>query len=346
MTITLPNPGFDFPVTSSSALPPTKPTMDYSGFHVIAVISNPCEYQSRYHLYDIFAEDITRKGGQLWTLELQTGARPAVVTQAGKPYHIQLWTSALPGESWQKENTINVAIQHVIRQCPDARYIGWVDADLKFEDGAIEKTVQALQHWDVVQMWSHAVDFGPKGEIIGNIHQSFMYCYWNGIEVKNSNPYIHGGHPGFAWAARRDALNKMGTAIGSPLIQHGILGSGDRHMACGLIGRILESAHGDTHPNYRKWLVRWQEEADANIKRNVGYVENTVRHMWHGRKANRGYASRWKILVKHQFDPETDLACDVSGIIRLVVKNERQRALRDDIRRYFRAREEDATTTS
>lgn len=320
--------------------------MDYSGFHVIAVISNPCQYQSRYKLYDIFQEDITRKGGQLWTLEMQTGARPAIVTSAANPFHIQLWSSALPGELWQKENLINVALQHVIRQCPNARHVGWFDADTKYEPGALEKIVDALQHFDVVQTWSHAVDFGPDGGIVGNIHQSFMYCHWKGIVAANSNPYLYGGHPGFGWAARRDALNKMGTAIGSPLIDWGVLGSGDRHMACAFVSRVLDSVHGDMNPNYKKWLLRWQDEVNTNLKENVGYVDNTIRHMWHGRKADRGYASRWKILVEHQFDPETDLARDVSGILRLVVKDARQRALRDDIRRYFRARKEDATTTT
>lgn len=318
--------------------------MDFSGFHVISVISNPIQYQSRYKLYDIFQEDVVRKGAQLWTLEMQTGARPHVVTRHGEVNSIQLWSSALPGELWHKENLLNVALQFLTRHAPDWRYVAWVDADVKFEAGALEKTVQALQHFDVVQMWSHAIDFGPNDEIVGNIHKSFMYCHWNNIEVTDKAGYLLGGHPGFCWAARRDALNKLGCAISSPFIDFAALGSGDRHMACGLIGKVLQSVHGDMHPNYKKWLLQWQTQADKNIKRNVGYVSNTIRHMWHGRKADRGYASRWRLLVNHQFDPETDLAKDVSGIWRLVVETERQKNLRDDIRRYFRARAEDATT--
>lgn len=318
--------------------------MNFDKFHVIAVISNPICYQSRYKLYEIFAEDLKRKGATLWTVEMQTGMRPQRVTNDQDWKHIQLWSSAIPGEVWHKENLLNIALQHMTRECPDWRYVAWIDADVKFEAGALEKTYHALQHFDVVQMWSHATDFGPDGGIVGNIHKSFMYCHWHNIEVKNSSGYLLGGHPGFAWAARRDALNKLGSSMSGPLIDFAALGSGDRHMACGLIGRVLESVHGDMHPTYRRWLMQWQTQAEQNIKRNVGYVSNTIRHMWHGRKADRGYSSRWQILVKHQFNPETDLARDVSGIWRLVSDSPRQQALRDDIRRYFRARQEDATT--
>lgn len=309
--------------------------------HVIAVISNPCQYQSRYSLYDIFQEDIQRKDARLWTVEMQTGDRPAKITNIADPCHTQLWSSALPGELWHKENLINLGINALTQADPSWRYVAWIDADVKFEKGAIQKIIDALQHFDVVQCWSHAIDFGPQGEAIGQIHKSFMYCHWHGIPVENKEGYLMGGHPGFAWAARRDSLNKMGTSLSSPLIDFGILGSGDRHMAAGLIGKIEESVHGDAHPNYRKWLFNWQAQAEKTIKRNVGYVPNTIRHMWHGRKADRGYASRWRILIENQFDPEADLRKDVSG---LWVLNDQNQKLRDDIRKYFRARKEDATT--
>lgn len=318
--------------------------MNFDKLHIISVVSNPINFQSRYDLYDIFSEDVQRKGAKLWTLEMQTGARPHRVTTSDKSEHIQLWSSALPGEYWHKENMINLGIQYLTRHAPDWRYVAWVDADVKFEAGALEKTVHALQHWDVVQMWSHAVDLGPDGELIGKIAQSFMYCHWNQINVHDSSGYLGGGHPGYAWAARRDALNKLGTSISGPLVDFAALGSGDRHMACALVGKVEESHHGDVHANYKKWLLQWQDSAERNIKRNVGYAANTIRHMWHGRKADRGYASRWKILVNHQYNPETDIAKDVSGLWRLVVNDRRQMNLRDDIRRYFRARKENATT--
>lgn len=311
--------------------------MDYSKFHVVTIISNPIRYQSRYDLYGIFSEDIERKGAQLWTIEMQTGARLQKVTEKSNPRHIQTWASALPGELWHKENLINLAIQQLTIQCPDWRYVAWVDADCKFEPNAIHETAQRLQHFDVVQMWSHAIDLGPNQEQVGSTHTSYMYAHWHDIEIRGSQSYTKGGHPGFAWAARREAVNRLG---GIP--DFAILGSGDRHFCTAMVGRVHESVHGDMHPSYHRHLNIFQDRAEKNIRRNVGYVPGVIRHLWHGKKSNRGYASRWQILVRHQFNPDTDIKRDVSGLWQLVSETPRQLALRDDMRKYFRARNEDS----
>lgn len=311
--------------------------IDLSKFHVITVISNPCRYDTRWNLYKIFDEDITRKGATLWTLEVATGARFPQVTQKDNPQHFQFWNSALPGEVWHKENMLNLAMSQLTLRCPDWRYVAWVDADIKFEPGTIEETAHCLQHWDVVQMWSHAIDLGPSDELVNQPQMSYLYCHWKGIEPKSKNGYTIGGHPGYAWAARREALNKLGG-----FIDWAVLGSADRHMAAALIGKVETSVHGDIHPNYRAKLDVWQQRAEREIKRNVGYVPGTIRHLWHGKKADRGYSTRWKILVDNQFDPDTDLKRDVSGLWQLTTDCPRQIKLRDDIRKYFRARNEDS----
>jgi hypothetical protein len=319
--------------------------MDLSKFHVLCVISNPMRYGSRYRLYEQFAEDINRKGApHLWTVELQAGARVHKVTEPENDKHIQVWKTHLSGTLWDKESMINIGISQIIKNYPDARYIAWVDADVRWEPGMIAEAQHALQHWDVIQLWSHSLDLGPNNESVGKIQQSFMYCHWKGIKVESQNGYTQGGHPGFAWAARRDALNKLGVSLDSgPLISFGALGSADRHMCCALVGSVDWSYHGDVHGNYKKWLHRWQAVAEKNIKRNVGYLTQTIRHSWHGRKADRGYSSRWKLLVKHQFDPETDLRRDVSGLWLLNSETPRQVRMRDDFRRYFQSRHEDST---
>lgn len=320
--------------------------MDLSKFHVLCVISNPMRYASRYKLYNTFSEDVERKGANLWTVEMQAGARVHKITSHSEEKHLQVWKTHLPGTLWDKESLINIGISHIIKNCPDARYIAWIDADVRFEPGMIEEAQHALQHWDVIQLWSHSIDIGPKNETIGKVQQSFMYCHSNGIKVESQTGYTQGGHPGYAWCARRDALNKLGVSLSNgPLIDFGALGSADRHMACALVGNVDWSYHGDVHGNYKKWLHRWQEQAEKTIKRNVGYIHQTIRHSFHGKKSDRGYSSRWKLLVKHQFDPETDLRRDVSGLWILNSDTPRQLRLRDDFRRYFSARNEDSVDT-
>lgn len=311
--------------------------------HVIAVVSNPLLFKSRYNLYNIFSEDIERKGARLWTLELQIGARSHLVTSGEHPQHIQLSTSALSGDLWYKENLINLALQHIVAYVPnDVRYVAWVDADVKFEIGMLEKTIDALQRYDIVQMWSHAVDFGPNQETLGIPQLSFMYCYKHGISIKGNSGYNQGGHPGYAWAARRDALNKLGAAGQGPLVDWAILGSADRHMAWAWVGGVEKSLYPGMHHVYDDWLLAYQQRAHVGIRQNVSYVTGTIRHMWHGKKKSRNYDNRWKILVKNQYNPITDIRKDVSGVLNLVDDTPRQRALRDDMRKYFECRLEDS----
>jgi hypothetical protein len=70
-------------------------------------------------------------------------------------------------------------------------------------------------------------------------------------------------------------------------------------------------------------------------------VPGTIEHAWHGPKAGRRYVDRWTILVDNDFDPGPDLKRNLFGVIDLAGNKPR---LRLDIDRYFRGRDEDATT--
>ena len=94
-------------------------------------------------------------------------------------------------------------------------------------------------------------------------------------------------------------------------------------------------------PGYRKAVIDWQDRAQL-LRQNLGYVPGTVLHHWHGRKAGRKYWDRCKILTDSQFDPTVDLKRDWQGLYQLADHNEsRSILLRDSIRSYFRARNED-----
>jgi hypothetical protein len=317
---------------------------------VIAVVSNPRCYESRYRLYKTFADDLKQQSVnvRLWTVELQHGVRPARVTHSHHENHIQLWTSALPGEIWHKENLINIALNHLTKLVPDWRYVAWVDADFKFEPDAFKKTIEALQHYDLVQMWSHLINLDPRGCILNNgVGISYMYALMHaGLSPCGEYPAWLGS-PGGAWAARRESLNKLGTVLGSPLIDWNILGSGDLYFVECLNG-LLKVGGGTDTKNLHKYskafvesIEQFQDTAVRELKKNIGCVENTVRHMWHGRQADKKYGSRGDILIKYQFNPLTDLKRDVSGVYQLVVGNERQIRLRDACRAYFYGRNED-----
>jgi len=312
--------------------------------HVCTMVSNPVRYKSRYKLHEAFLAQNAGAHTETWTVEVALGNRPFAVTEAGNPRHLQLRTTA---EMFHKENALNLLFARVLQSFPAAEYFAWVDADVTFArpDWAYE-TLQQLQHYDVVQMFSHAQDVGPKCAPVPTAkqHQGFVWAYYNDpmfMETNAKQGYNIGGsgHPGYAWAARRSAIDAFGG-----LLDFAIVGGADRHMACGLIGTIeksgpyKEASLSDLAPSFRSGLLAWQERA-LTLNKNIGYVDGLLLHQWHGKKADRKYGNRWKIYTRNAYDPWTDLRRDAQGGYQLAPHRTK---LRDDLRSYLRARNEDS----
>lgn len=307
---------------------------------IITVVSNPVRYQSRYILYRKWAQMVKCAGARLVTVEMAFGDRPHEVTERDNPYHIQLRSI---DELWHKENMLNLAINYICQQFPEAKYFAWVDADvfpMRPPVNWFEETWHALQHYHVVQMFEAAIDCDPHHNPTGNIHKGFISEY---IKRGYKPPeyagtwYYGAGHPGYAWAATREAINWLGG-----LIEVAILGAGDRHMALGLVGCMDQSIPKGMSKDYRSELLAWQARATRYIKRDVGFVPGGIYHYWHGKKRDRGYHDRWKILIENNYQPSKDIVRDSQGLFWLETNDERQIRLRDEIRSYFRSRNEDS----
>lgn len=311
---------------------------DPSNLHVISVISNPVRYHSRVRLFKQFMAEMAASGVTHWIVEATFGERAPTVLDPANPHHIAV---RCDHEVWLKENLINVAARHLPA---DAKYVMWCDGDIRFEraDWASE-TIEQLQHYAVVQPFSHSIDYGPAGEVL-EMHKSFGYCYVKGRELGDNNRlggWKYGGpywHPGYACAYRMDVWNGLGG-----MIDRAICGAGDYHMACALIGQGSFSYPGTVHDNYKHMIDVWEKRADAVVKRSLGFLSGSIHHAFHGRKADRKYIERWGIVTDANFDPYRDLTYDRHGVLQLTVSNdERGRKLRDDMMSYFRARNEDA----
>ena len=296
-------------------------------FYVISVISNPVRFESRYDLYMNFKKEMEEAGVKLFTVELQQGDRSFQITESENPMHLQLRTYE---ELWFKESMINLALSRLPKGW---KYCAWIDADISFtnKNWAIE-TVQQLQHYHIVQLFSHAIDLGPNGELV-QTHNGFVWSYQSGKPWGRGKGYSH-FHPGYGWAATREALDLVGG-----LIDKSILGAGDHHMACALIGKAEDSFPKGIESAYAKYILKWQARAERHLKRDIGYVNGTIYHHWHGKKKDRRYVDRWEILINNSFKPEDDLYRDTQGLYILSDSNIK---LRDDIRQYFRSRLEDS----
>jgi len=316
--------------------------------YVITPIFNPSRYKVRYELYRQFAKHMEESGAILITVELALNDHPFEVTEAGNPHHVQLRTDSI---LWYKEPLINIGFRHLP---PDWKYVAWIDADTKFmRDDWVQESIRLLQQYKLIQMWSQIIDLSPDFELTGGrgTHiNSYMYNYCNGIspytkdassypskidESKASSWY---GPPGLAWAATREAIDQLGG-----LIDWAIVGSGDSYMASALIGGVQHQLRRNYHPNYIKKFMDWQDRAERYIRRNVGCMNGVAIHYWHGKKVNRQYVPRNNILVDNEFDPNADLHYDWQGLYKLYDHGTvRSINLRNDLRNYFKQRNEDS----
>ena len=296
--------------------------------HVIIVVSNPAEFERRYQLFEEFIDRYDPLPNiEVHSIELQYGMKP-FRTSAKLKYRTD-------HELWSKENLINLGVQHSLPQTWE--YMAWIDADIEFHNEKwAEETLLALQHYTIVQLFSHAVDLGPKDEAFAT-YTSFGYDYFhNGIPKDCKLNYQNRYHTGYGYAITREGYNAMG---GLP--DFGILGSGDAHIAYALVNMVEFSYHPDIHPNYKLLLKNFQERCNEYIKQNIGYVAGTIMHHFHGPKKYRRYRERWKVLVDNKFDPLVDIWKDCNGLYQLT---RAKPALRNDIRVYFRQRNEDSKT--
>src|SRR5271166_2168914 len=68
-------------------------------------------------------------------------------------------------ELWLKENSINVAVARALPY--DWQQICWLDSDITFlRPNWVGETIHKLQHYDWLQMFSHARDLGPNYEML------------------------------------------------------------------------------------------------------------------------------------------------------------------------------------
>ena len=255
-------------------------------------------------------------------------------------------------ELWLKENLINTA---AARLPHDWQQICWLDSDVHFlRPNWVGECIHKLQHYAFLQMFSHARDLGPNYEMMPEDYPhadgvSFVKAWQSGTleryEADKSKtlgyPYPPRVWPGLAWAATRQAFDAVGG-----LLDFAIWGGGDYHMAHALIEKTQGMMRNDLHRNYKKMVMQWYYRCHTHIRRNVGVMEGSIVHQWHGRKTDRGYNAKHSLLAHIGFDPLRHLKRDYQGLWQL--HDDRSTAfvqLRDMMRKIAHERDEDSDDT-
>lgn len=307
---------------------------------IVTVISNPIGWGSRLSTARSAINDwLSEPNVRITIVECVYGGRPHDLVDLANDQrvtHIPVRANTL---AWNKECLLNIGVS---RLAQDADNIAFLDADILFRrNGWALSVIHALDLYPVIQPWDSCYDLGPHDEHI-QLHRSFASVYHAGGPVvpngpkwwqSDKGPYIY-PHTGFAWAWKRDVLDRVGG-----LFEVGGMGSGDHHMAMGIVGAIQCSVPGEAHPNYLDALNRWQARALIHINGKIGFVHGTIEHLFHGAKPNRQYNGRWQMFIDHAFDPVADLKRNTYGVLEFA-GNKTNLELKFD--NYMRSRMEDA----
>jgi hypothetical protein len=331
--------------------------------HLVVPIMNQKRFKTRWKLARRFFDYAAKSGAILTIVEVAYGERKhaladvigtvgvdrgAVLPAGAGHQYIALRSK---DELWLKESILNAGVQ---RLPADWKYVAFVDADVQFaRPNWVGETIHKLQHHPVVQMFSEALDLGPKFTKArgAELQRSFVDCYRLGLPTRKeqlaTKATYYGGatgiwHPGYAWAWRRDAFDAVGG-----LIDIAICGAADWHMANALIGNVDDTLSPGMSEDFVKAMHEWQLRAETHIRRNVGCVDTLLMHYWHGRKSDRGYTTRGAILTEQPepYSQLLDLKRDWQGLWQLVDRGDlRSIRLRDRLMAYFVSRDEDGTT--
>jgi len=315
-----------FSSTTTAMIPKTPESFHLSPLYVILPYFNYCGFEKRRKLFIDFVGRYARTPNvKLVVVEAtQKGTRFQLPAFTNVILHIKV---ELSDRVWIKENLINIGVKHLP---PDWYYVAWIDADITFlnPSWAIH-TIQRLKTKDIVQLFQTSVHLGPDEEAF-KIDKSFIYMY-----LKSGQPYHKTAkygfwHPGYAWACNKHAYQQMGG-----LLDFGILGSGDRHMALAFIGKGEWSYHGSISEEYKNKIAEFQKKC---VGFKLDYVPGTILHHFHGSLADRKYVDRWNILITHNYNPCLDIFYEANGLLKLT---ETGKKLQKDMDTYFLERKED-----
>ena len=296
--------------------------------HIIIVISNPCQYAKRYILARQFIKKFENELNiKLYIVELAYDNQAFYCTDSNNKNHLQLKTSTAP--LWHKENMINIGVNKLLPN--DWKAFAWIDADIEFENNnwALDALKILNGSKDVIQLFSHALDL-DNNENIMNVFSSFgfQYCKKKKYSLLDNFNYWH---PGFAWAITRNAYKKIGG-----LYEYSILGSGDHNMALCFINKGLYSINDKADNSYKQSIINFQNNC-KNLR--LGYIPGVIRHFYHGKKINRKYTERWKILINCNYNPFLFIKKNNDNL--LIPSELCPVELLNDIFNYFKERNED-----
>jgi hypothetical protein len=202
---------------------------------------------------------------------------------------------------WHKEALLNKAVQNLPSHI---KYVFWVDADVTFTNfNWLVEGVERLQTNVIVQPFEYCVHL-EKDELVpafdlelvigrdrlpnrrnNRVWRSFCANFTDTL-LWQDPVYDNHGHVGFAWGARREAIEAV------PLYDRALIGGADHIIAHAAAGQIDHPCIAKSFTDSLDDVRDWSERFHAVTEGRIGYVGGNLYHYWHGDVAKREYLKR------------------------------------------------------
>jgi hypothetical protein len=244
---------------------------------------------------------------------------------------------------WQKERLLNLALQKLPTGCGK---VAWLDADIFFDTPDWNTSASALlDRFSLIQAFRqvHYLRQGRtqpqvNSENVEFTRPSSTFSIASGVRAAaclghSLNTREGTSAPGFAWAARRELLERHG------LFDTCVIGGGDRALACAAnrcFGELIERHY--MNDRQRDRYLAWAHPFYESVRGEVGYLDHDIFHLWHGSESDRATRARHEGFRHFDFDPFKDIATDANGPW---CWSTGKRDMHEYVRRYFESRKED-----
>jgi len=243
---------------------------------------------------------------------------------------------------WHKERLLNIALKHIPKE---VKYVAWLDCDIIFGNRSswFIDACEKLKDNNLIQLYSRLYDIFPENlpvnkDLLKLSCLSMTYekhLLSNGAKSKELNEKKIRSGNGIAWAAKKEIIQSVGFYDGL------ILGSGDRaliYAAYGDFKNPIDFIRMTNNEKRRNHYEKWAKKFEKLIDGKIGFLENDVYHLWHGKLGNRKYYTRHDEFSKYDFDPENDVHLNEYGCFEW---DTNKTELIKYVENYFTARNED-----
>jgi hypothetical protein len=254
---------------------------------------NPLGYRSKIANFKIFQHRLRAQGTNLFVVECGASDKDFVL-QNYVPRNCLLQVKS-QNVIWQKERLLNLAVKYLPDSCDK---VAWFDCDVYLQDdGWVAKASAMLEQYKVIQLYDRRFLLNKDGTIYtkeGRHLRGWM------SQIEHTGQY-DGGHPGYAWAARRDLLKQC------PLYDRCITGVGDFLYACAVCN-MYKNLIGDD-------FLEWADKIAIAVNGSVSYLPGNIFHLYHGPYEKRNYLKAVQTIGASDFDPKTDLKVNKHGCL-------------------------------